>query len=168
MSGEIVNKIAQSGLITLDLESFYPSEEIVEFDLKPFLFMEMILKEKDFRNELLQHNWDVYKDKMVAVYCSADAIIPYWAYMLVTSYLTPVASKIVFGNKEQVIKELMTENIRNTDTSLYTDKRVILKGCGKLGVTEFAYLEISKKLLPVVKTLMYGEACSTVPVYKKR
>src|SRR5690606_19405224 len=166
--GEIVNKIAQSGLITLDLETFYPKEEIAEFDLKPFLFMEMILKEKDFRASLQEHDWQQYSGKAVGVYCSVDAIIPFWAYMLISSFLKPHASAIYFGNKEQVVKEIMTRNIRAIDTKEFEDKRIILKGCGKMGVSEFAYLEITNILQPVVKTLMYGEACSTVPVYKKR
>lgn len=168
MSEEIVNKVAQSGLITLDLENYYPKEEIAEFDLKPFLFMEMILKEKDFRASLQQHDWEQYRNKVAGVFCSADAIIPFWAYMLVASYLKPVAKDVLFGDKNQVVKDLMTRNIRAIDTSEFADKRVILKGCGKPGVSEFAYLEITNKLQPAVKTLMYGEACSTVPVYKKR
>jgi Protein of unknown function (DUF2480) len=164
----IVNKVAESGLITLDLEAFYPKDEIVSFDLKDYLFMGMILKEKDFRNALQQIDWETYRDRSVAVFCSADAIIPLWAYMLVSTYLSGVARRVFSGTAEEMRKQLFIENIRNINSDDYTDKRVVIKGCGDLEMGDHAYVEITNKLVPVVKSLMYGEPCSTVPVYKKK
>jgi hypothetical protein len=168
MSEEIVNKIAASGLITLNLEDYYPKEEVVVFDLKPHLFMELILKEKDFRAALQQFDWSVYQDKIAAVTCSADAIIPMWAYMLVAAYLQPVAKEVIFGNKETAIQQLFLKNIDAIPAAEYTDQRIVVKGCGDIPIGEFAYLEITKKLRPVAKSIMYGEPCSTVPIYKKK
>lgn len=168
MSDEIVNKIATSGLITLDLEDYYPKEEIVVFDLKPHLFMELILKEKDFRATLQQLDWTVYQDKVVAVTCTVDAIIPMWAYMLVATYLQPVAKDVIFGNEQAARQQLFLQNITAIPASDYTDQRVVIKGCGDVPIGEFAYLEITKKLRPVAKSIMYGEPCSTVPIFKKK
>lgn len=168
MSEEIINKIAASGLITLDLEEYYPKEEIGVFDLKPHLFMELILKEKDFRAALQNFDWTIYQDKVVAVTCSADAIIPMWAYMLVATYLQPVAKDIIFGNEQTARQQLFIKNIAAIPAADYTDQRVVVKGCGDLPIGEFAYLEITKKLRPVAKSIMYGEPCSTVPIFKKK
>lgn len=168
MSEEIVNKIAASGLITLDLEEYFPKEEIAVFDLQPHLFMGMILKEKDFRAALQQFDWTVYQDKIVAVSCSADAIIPMWAYMLVASYLQPVARDIVFGNEQAVRQQLFLRNLAAIPVGPFTDQRVVVKGCGDVPIGESAYLEITRKLRPVAKSIMYGEPCSTVPIYKKK
>jgi hypothetical protein len=164
----IVNKVAESGLITLDLEEFYPKEEIVAFDLKEYLFMGMILKEKDFRAALQGLTWGDYKDKFVALYCSAEAIIPLWAYMLVSSNLSGIARKVFAGTPDELKKQLFIENIREINSNEYMDKRVVIKGCGDLEVGEFAYVEISNKLTPVVRSLMFGEACSAVPVFKRK
>lgn len=168
MSEEIVNKVAASGLITLDLEEYYPKEEILVFDLKSHLFMELILKEKDFRAALQQHDWSLYQDKVVAVTCTADAIIPMWAYMLVATYLQPVAKDIQFGNEQTVRQQLFIKNIAAIPASEYADQRVVVKGCGDVPIGEYAYLEITKKLRPVAKSIMYGEPCSTVPIFKKK
>lgn len=168
MSEEIVNKVAASGLITLDLEEYYPKEEIAVFDLQPHLFMGMILKEKDFRHALQQLDWSVYQDKVVAVTCSAEAIIPMWAYMLVATYLEPIAKDIVFGDEQTVRQQLFLRNIAAIPAVNYSDQRVVVKGCGDIPIGEFAYLEITKKLRPVAKSIMYGEPCSTVPIYKKK
>lgn len=168
MSDPIVNKVAESGLVTIDLEDFYPRENTAVFDLKGFLFMEMILKEKDFRDKLKDHDWKAYSDKYVAVYCSADAIIPMWAYMLAVSYLQPVAKDIVMGDEKELHRHLFLRNISSINKNEFADKRVVIKGCGDVPIGDFAYAEITKLLLPLVKSLMYGEACSTVPVYKKR
>lgn len=168
MAEEIINRVATSALEELNLEDYYPREEIILFDLKPYLFMELILKEKDFREALQNTDWSVYQGKVVAVTCSADAIIPMWAYMLVASYLQPVAAEIVFGNKDAALKELFIKKIASIDVSQFADKRVVIKGCGNLPVGEYAYLEITKVLRPVVKSVMYGEACSTVPIFKKK
>lgn len=165
---EIVNKVAESGLITIDLENFYPKEEIIEFDLKPFLFMEMILKEKDFRERLDQENWEQYKDKKVTVFCSTDAVIPMWAFMLISTKLAPYSEEVYFGNKNETSEKLLLNNIKMINTDEFKDKRVVIKGCGDIEISPAAYLEISNKLIPVVKSIMYGEPCSTVPVYKKK
>jgi hypothetical protein len=168
MDEPIVNKVASSALATLDLENYYPKQEIALFDLKEHLFMELILKEKDFREALLQHDWNQYEGKVVAVTCTADAIIPFWAYMLVASYLQPVAAEIVFGDENAARQQLLLKNISKLDVTEYNDKRVVVKGCGDLPISEAAYLEITKKLRPVAKSIMYGEPCSTVPIFKKR
>jgi len=165
---ELRNKVAESGLITLDLEDFIPNNELVLFDLKNFLYMELILKEKEFRAMLDQHQWNQYQNKWVAITCSADAIIPMWAYMLVVSKLVGIASYIHVGDEISAQKNAIIENIIKLDASQYSDKRVVVKGCGDEEIAEYAYVEISKKLMPVVKSLMYGEPCSTVPVFKKK
>lgn len=168
MEEVIRNKVAESGIITLNLEDFYPSEAVVEFDIKDYLFMEMILKEKDFREALKQKDWQSYAGKIVAVTCSADAIVPLWAYMLVMSYLQPVVHFAAAGTTEEVTGRLLLQNINTINITEYQDKRVVIKGCGDIGIGEQAYAEITRVLLPVVKSLMYGEPCSTVPVYKKK
>ena len=168
MSEEIVNRVAQSGLLTLDLEDYYPREEIVVFDLKPLLFREMILKEKEFRDGLQAIDWSAYAGKILAVTCTADAIIPAWAYMLVAVLARPVARNIVLGERRAALQQTFLENLQTVDLAAYADKRVIIKGCGDLEVGPFAYLEITRLLQPVVKSIMYGEACSNVPVYKKK
>ncbi|MVT07129.1 DUF2480 family protein [Chitinophaga tropicalis] len=165
---EIVNKVAQSGLLTIDLEDYYPKEETVEFDMKQHLFMEMILKEKDFRAALQTWDWEQYRNKNVAIFCSADAVIPFWAYMLVMTYLEPVANFAAFGSKEDVFKVQFMKNLAAIDVNEYADKRIVIKGCGDKGAGEAAYVEITRLLRPVVKSLMYGEPCSTVPIYKKK
>jgi hypothetical protein len=168
MDEEIVNRVAQSGLLTLDLEEYYPREEIVVFDLKPLLFREMILKEKEFRAGLEQIDWTRYTGKILAVTCTADAIIPAWAYMLVAVHAQPFARNIVLGDQQTALQQTFLTNLQTIDPDLFTDKRVVVKGCGDLAVGPFAYLEITRLLRPVVKSIMYGEACSNVPVYKKK
>ncbi|MCB0696471.1 MAG: DUF2480 family protein [Chitinophagaceae bacterium] len=164
----IVNKVAESGIITLDLAAYLPEEgSVVPFDIKPFLFREMILKEKDFRDAMKEHDWTTYKDKYVAIYCSADAIVPVWAYMLISSCLQPFAASVYFGTVEEMTKKIVADKIGVIDTAEYVDKRVVLKGCGDKSVPEIAYVAATEKLRPVVKSLMYGEPCSTVPIYKQ-
>lgn len=164
----IVNKVAQSGIITLDLVNYLPEQEnFADFDLKPFLFKEMILKEKDFRASMKEHDWAQYKDKNIAVHCSVDAIVPVWAYMLVTSYLEQHASAVYFGTTDELYKKQVAEAINKINTEEYTDKRVVLKGCGDKEVPAIAYVAATEILKPVVKSLMYGEPCSTVPIYKQ-
>jgi len=168
MSNEtIVNKVAESGLLEIDLENYYPKGEVVVFDLKDYLFMGLILKEKDFREALKQQDFSAYKDKLVAVTCTADAIVPVWAYMLVAAYLQPLAKELVMGNADFLHKTIFLRNINAIGTAAYQDKRVVIKGCGDLETGPFAYLEITKLLRPVAKSIMYGEPCSTVPVFKK-
>ncbi|MFI5152591.1 MAG: DUF2480 family protein [Chitinophagales bacterium] len=168
MTDEIINKVASSSLVTLDLEDYYPKEEVVLFDIKPYLFMELMLKEKDFRLSLADVDWSAYRDKIVAVTCTADAIIPYWAYMLVASYLEPVAKDIIMGDEKSAIREILLKRIAAIDIVPFRDQRVVVKGCGELAIGEFAYLEITRRLMPVAKSIMFGEACSTVPIYKKK
>ncbi|MBC7903656.1 MAG: DUF2480 family protein [Gemmatimonadaceae bacterium] len=163
----ITNKVAESGLQEINLEDFYPASPVAIFDLKDYLFMGMILKEKDFREALKQLDFSVYDNCFVAVTCTADAIIPVWAYMLVASYLQPHALDIVSGDEEFLMKTIFLRNIQKIDAKSFEGKRVVIKGCGDLPVGEFAYLEITKLLRPYVKSIMYGEPCSTVPVYKQ-
>jgi len=167
MAEVFVNKVAESGIITLDLETYYPKDEVVLFDMKDYLFMGLILKEKDFRQALKELDRSVYQDKIAAITCSADAVIPMWAYMLAASALQPVVKDIIFGNEPTAKRELLLKNIGMINTEEYTDKRVVIKGCGEIAIPEEAYIEITKLLRPVAKSIMYGEPCSTVPVFKK-
>ena len=169
MSDEIINKVAESGLITIDLENYLPKKEsIAVFDLKEFLFMGLILKEKDFREALKQQDWEKYRNKNVAITCTTDAIIPVWAYMLVTTYLQPVAKETIVGDEKEIYKTVFLKNISSIHESEFADKRIVLKGCGETPIDDFAYAEATRKLLPVARSIMYGEPCSTVPVYKKK
>jgi Protein of unknown function (DUF2480) len=168
MAEEIINKVASSGIITVDLEEYYPKEEIVAFDIKPYLFRELILKEKDFREALQKTDWIKYENKIVAVVCSVDAIIPAWAYMLIATYLQPIAKNIIIGDEKEAIKQNILKRINEININDYNEKRLIIKGCGDVFIDSAAYMEITKKLLPVAKSIMYGEACSNVPVYKKK
>jgi hypothetical protein len=168
MNDPIINKVAESGLISLDLAEYYPTEETAVFDMKDHLFMGMILKEKDFREALKNINWDDYKGKNVAVTCTADAVIPVWAYMLVASYLQPVVKEMVMGDEKELHKTIFLKNLSQINTADFTDKKVVIKGCGDTPVGDFVYMEITKLLRPVVKSIMYGEPCSTVPVSKKK
>ena len=167
MSEVIVNKVANSGLVTLDLQDYLPGEVLL-FDLKDFLFMGMILKEKDYREALKNFDWDVYRGKNVAVVCTADAVIPLWAYMLLVTYLQPLAADVFVGHAEEMKKHLFLKNIASIDASVYADQRIVIKGCGDATIESYAYAEITKLLLPVAKSIMYGEPCSTVPVFKKK
>lgn len=167
MEDVIVNKVAESGLITLDLEEYYPKEETAIFDLKNYLFMELILKEKDYREALKNLDWNIYQNKNVAITCSADAVIPMWAYMLAATYLQPVAKEVIFGDEDFLHRTLFLKNLSTINTTEFADKRVVIKGCGDKSISETAYVEITKLLTPVAKSIMYGEPCSTVPIYKK-
>lgn len=162
------NKVAESGIITLNLEDYYPKGDTAVFDLKDYLFMGLILKEKDFREALKNLDLTPYSNKNVALTCTADAIIPMWAYMLAASYLQPVAANVVFGNEDFLQKTLFLKNLYSINTADFTDKRVVIKGCGDLPVSESAYVEITNLLRPVAKSIMYGEPCSTVPIFKKK
>lgn len=164
----IVNKVAESGLVSLDLEIYYPEGEIKTFDMKDYLFMGLILKEKDFRESMKQMNWEDYTGKLVNVTCTADAVIPVWAYMLATTYLEPIAKYVVFGTSEELRNALFLKNLAGIDPQEYLDQRVVIKGCGDKQISETAYVEITRLLRPVAKSIMYGEPCSTVPIYKKK
>ena len=167
MNNEIINKIAKSGIINLDLEDYAPKDIITELDLKDFLFEGLILKEKYFRESLKDHNWSKYRGDVLALFCSSNSIIPMWAYMLVTSYLEKNNLINFYGNKEQVFNLLFLEIIEELDIHEFKDKRVIIKGCGNLKIHEKIYVAITKKMQPTVKSLMFGEACSSVPIHKK-
>lgn len=166
-NGILVNRVANSSIQTINLESLYPKDEMVDFDLKEFLFKELMLKEKDFRASMKEHDWSQYKDKIVLVNCSSDAIIPVWAYMLVATYLESIASIVWQGDINGFLDHYFVEKINSLDLSSYHDGRVIIKGCSEKTVPPSAYLHITNKLKSEVKSLMYGEPCSTVPVYKK-
>jgi hypothetical protein len=167
MSEPFINKVAESGLVTLDLETWYPRGETAVFDLKDHLFMGMILKEKEYREALKNLDWSKYKGKDVALFCSADAIIPVWAWMLAATYLQPVANEIVMGDEKELHKRIFLKNLSAINVNEYTDKKVVIKGCGDTPIADYVYMEITRLLRPVVKSIMYGEPCSTVPVYKK-
>lgn len=167
MSEVFTNKVAESGIITIDLETFFPKEEIIVFDIKDYLFMGLILKEKDFRAALKELSLEKFEHKIVAVTCSADAIIPMWAYMLIASLLQPVCILVILGTADEVEKKILLQNIQQIDITAYIDNRVVVKGCGEKFIPEEAYLEITNTLRPVAKSIMFGEPCSTVPVYKK-
>jgi hypothetical protein len=168
MNDVIVNKVAESGLMEINLEDYYPKDAIAVFDLKDHLFMGLIIKEKEFRETLKNLDWGVYEGKIVAVTCSADAIIPMWAYMLIATYLQPLAKRIIFGTPEFALQQVFLEQIRTIDAQDYFDKRVVVKGCGELPVGPNAYMEITLMLRAVAKSIMYGEPCSTVPIFKKK
>ena len=163
----LVNRVAESGLITLNLEDFFPSGEIAVFDLKNFLFMELILKEKDFRAALKAHDWAQYQDKILLVYCSSDAIIPVWAYMLVAAYAQPYARDIFNGREQAYYETAFLKALDKLELSRYQGQRIVVKGCSHHPVPPAAYLELTRLLRPVAQSIMYGEPCSTVPIYKK-
>ena len=168
MSEPIINKVAESGIITLNLEDYLPKQEVIVFDIKDYLFMGLILKEKEFRQSLKELDLSKYKEKIVSIICSIDAVIPMWAYMLIVSTINTVALDVIIGTSSEATNKLQLKNIQNIKVEDFRDKRVVIKGCGENPISEEAYLEITKKLLPVVKSIMYGEPCSTVPVYKKK
>jgi hypothetical protein len=168
MSEVFINKVAESGIITINLEDYLSKEEIVVFDIKDYLFMGLILKEKEFRQSLKELDLSIYKDKIVAITCSADAIIPMWAYMLISTTLSQESQIVLMGSDTEVKNKLLIRAIHHLNTEEFKDKRVVIKGCGENPIPEEAYLEITNLLLPVAKSIMYGEPCSTVPVYKNK
>lgn len=165
---EIVNKVANSGIITFNLEDYYHEGKRVVYDIKDNLFQGLALREKDFRTFVKENDWSVYEGKNVAIICSVDAIVPTWAYMLLTSVLEPVCNKVIFGSLDQLEQSLYLEAFYKIDWTEYENARVVIKGCGEKPVPTFAYAELTRLLKPYVRTLMYGEPCSTVPIYKKK
>jgi hypothetical protein len=163
----IINRVANSPLVTLDLEQLYHPGERILIDISEVLFEGLILREKDFREYVKSVDCMQYKDKNVAIWCSADAIIPTWAYMLLTTRIAPYAHMVVYGTLENLEKALYQKAISAIDISKYQDKKVVIKGCGKIKVPDAAYVEITRLLTPLVSSIMYGEPCSTVPLYKK-
>jgi hypothetical protein len=163
----LVNRVANSAILSIDLEDLFPEGEIVPFDLKDYLFMGLILKEKDFREALKTHDWSAYAGKNLAVHCSADAIIPMWAYMLVASYAAPFVRDLALAHPDQFVETSYLKTIAALDLAPYAGKRVVIKGCSDKPVPASAYLEITRRLQPMALSIMFGEPCSTVPVYKK-
>lgn len=164
----IVNKVANSGLISLNLEDFYDSGARVLYDIKENLFHGLILKEKDFRDFIKNHDWSQYQDKNVAIICSTDAIVPTWAYMLLANRMKPFAKEIVFGDLSTLEAVMFSKALAKIDPEDYRDERVVVKGCGDIDIPVSAYVEVTNLLTPVVKSIMFGEPCSTVPVFKRK
>jgi len=165
---EIVNRVSNSALEVFDLEDYYPKGIRTQIDLSQWLLEGLLLREKDFRAELNQHDWSQYQDQYVAVSCSTDAIIPAWATILVTTHLSPYAKKVIVGNIQDLDVTLYTEILSKIDYTVYQDKPVIIKGCSKKPVPENAYILAAQYLRPFARSIMYGEACSAVPLYKRK
>ncbi len=163
----IINKVAQSKLVNINLEEYYPQGKRQQMDLKEWLYEGLILKEKEFRQNLKNHNWSAYQDSYVALHSSTDAIVPGWAYLLVTAHLAPFAKTIVQGSLDDLNNVLFIEAINSINFSSYKDKAVIINGCSNKPIPENAYTLLIQKLMPVAKSVFYGEACSSVPIFKK-
>jgi hypothetical protein len=168
MPDDIINRIANSKLITVNLEDYYPKGQHVLFDIKDWLFEGFVLREKDFRNQVAEYDWSQYQDSYVALTCSTDAIIPGWAYMLISIQLQPFVKKVIIGNLETLETSIYQDVLNILDVSEFTDKPIIIKGCSKKPVPQNAYIMLANKLKPIVKSIMYGEACSSVPLYKNK
>lgn len=168
VSEEIINRVANSKLVTIDLEDYYPKGERILFDISKWLSEGIVLREKDFREKANSQDWSGYKDCYVALHCSTDAIVPGWAYMLLSLHLAPYANKVVVGSLRDLENVLFAEILQNTDLSEYKDKSIIIKGCARKPIPETAYVLLSQKLQPLAKSIMYGEACSSVPLFKRR
>ena len=165
---EIVNRVSNSQLISFDLEEYYTPGERVVFDIKDFLFQNKILKEKEFRDSIKSHDWSQYLGKHVAIVCSADAIIPTWAFMLLSISLQPYAKRVVFGNLGELETQLFYDALAKVNWEKYRDKKMIIKGCSKVEVPLSAYVEVTNQLRSIAGSIMFGEACSTVPLFKKK
>ena len=168
MSDEIVNRVANSGLVNFDLEAYYPKGQRQLIDLKDWLFEGLILKEKNFRQAVKDYDWVQHQDQYIAIDCSTDAIVPIWSYMLICNAISPYAKKVVKGNLENLESIIFHELINTLDINTFKNQRVIIKGCSNLPIPESAYVAITNRLSQVVKSIMYGEACSSVPIYKKK
>lgn len=168
MEEEIINRVANSVLQVFDLEDYYPEGERLGLDISAWLWEGFVLREKEFRDTLKNHDWEQYNGKFIALYCSTDAIVPAWAYMLISTYLQPVAKKVVQGRVEDINIQLYRDIINSLDVNEYEGKPVIIKGCSRKPVPQEAYVMATQKLMPVAKSIMFGEACSSVPLFKKR
>lgn len=168
MTEKIINRVTNSKLITLNLEDYYPNGDRVLFDIKDWLFEGFVLREKEFRNQVSEFNWSQYQDSYVALICSTDAIIPAWAFMLLSINLEPFAKKIIIGNLETLETSIYQDIINQLNVSEYKDKPIIIKGCSKKPVPQNAYIMLATKLKPIARSIMYGEACSSVPLYKNK
>lgn len=167
MKDDIINRVANSKLVTIDLEDYYPEGKRLVFDIKDWLLEGFVLREKEFRQQVKEHNWEQYKNCFVALHCSTDAIVPAWAFMLLSTYLEPYAAKMVIGNLKALETAIYQDIITNLDVSEFQDKPLIIKGCSNKPIPDNAYIQLTTKLKPVAKSIMYGEACSSVPLYKK-
>ena len=168
MQDEIINRVANSKLVTINLEDYYPQGKRVSFDIKEWLFEGFVLREKDFRDQVKQCNWSQFQDNYVALTCSSDAIIPAWAFILLSIHLEPFAKKTVIGNLELLETSIYQDVLNTLDISEFTNKPIIIKGCAKKPVPQNAYIMLANKLKPIAHSIMYGEACSSVPLYKKK
>ncbi len=168
MSNEIKNRVAESSLKTIDLEDFYPSGNRIELDISQFLFEGLLLREKDFREQIKNYNWEQFQDCFVVLTNTSEAIIPGWAFMLLTLHLTPFTKTVITGDLSQLETQIFTEIIAKLDLSEYKDKPVIIKGCSNKPIPETAYIQLIQKFQPIAKSVMYGEACSSVPLYKRK
>jgi hypothetical protein len=164
----IINKVANSSLITIDLEEYYDHSERMVYDLTQNLYEGLLLREKDFREFIKTHDWEQYRDKNIAVMCTADAIVPVWAYMLLAAQLAPIAKKVVYGSLEELENVLFKDAFAKIDIAQFQDAKVVIKGCSKFPVPISAYVEMTRLLQPVASSIMYGEPCSTVPIYKAK
>ena len=168
MAEEIINRVANSKLITVDLEDYYPEGQRVVFDIKDWLYEGFVLREKEFRAQVKAYNWAQHQDQYIALTCSTDAIVPAWAYMLITLQLEPFAKRTLLGNLDTLETAIYQDIIANLDVTTFKDKPVIVKGCSKKPVPNNAYLMLSSKLKPVAKSILFGEACSSVPLFKNK
>ena len=168
MENTLTNKVSQSGLVNLNLENWYPDTPVVVLDIKPFLFMEMVVKEKEFRAHLKNHDWSQYNGKIVLIQCSVNTILPVWAKMLVAVHLEGVASNVFMGDLDQFLYNYYKEYIDSLDLSAYENERIVVKGCSKKNIPDTVFAYLGYKLKPIVKSIMFGEACSNVPVYKRK
>ncbi|WP_299609765.1 DUF2480 family protein [uncultured Aquimarina sp.] len=169
MAEEIINRVANNkNLITIDLEDYYPAGDRVVFDIKDWLYEGFILREKEFRQQVSEHDWSQYQNAYVALHCSSDAIIPGWAYLLLTTKLTPFAKHVAVGSLKDLETILFSDIVRTLDVSAYQDKLLIIKGCANKPIPENAYIQLIQKLQPIAKSIMYGEACSSVPLFKRK
>ena len=164
----LVNRVAKSGIITLNLENYYPEGEIAVFDIKAYLFRGLLLREKDFRAAVAEHDWTQYEGKHLAIHCSADAIVPIWAYQLVAIEAAPYAINIVEGDESALIKAHYLNVLKELPLADYEDQRIVIKGCSNKPVPVAAYTELARLLTPIAKKIMYGEPCSMVPLYRKK
>ena len=165
---EIVNKVANSKLMVFDLEDFFPKEEVCSLDIAQFLFEGFILKEKEFRDQLKNFNWEQFDNTYVAIYCSTDAILPAWTFALVASYLSSSTIASIQGSKKEMIVSIYLKKLDTIDFSIYNNLPVILKGCSKKEVPQEVYVLATQKLIPFAKSIMFGEACSAVPLFKRK
>jgi hypothetical protein len=168
MDGEIINKVAASGLVEINLEDYYARQEKVVFDIAPCLYQGLVLKEKDFRAFVKEHDWKQYQNKFVAIFCSEDAIVPTWAYMLLAAEISHYSAGVIFGDLKDLDTVLMENAINQIDIESFRDAKVVVKGCGNLPIGNYAYVKLVSRLRPVVKSIMFGEPCSTVPVFKRK